>query len=73
VTTVQIIKARSDEQTITFYAPTVDAAVEFASWLTDKGYATEIMDGVPAAHPRTPSETLAADALTQMYARSLIH
>lgn len=69
---MQIIKARSDEQTVTFYAPTVDAAVEFASWLTGKGYATEIMDGVPAAHPRTPEEEKLADALSQMYARSLI-
>lgn len=69
--THQIIRARCDRQTITFYVALVDTAVDFAAWLTRGGYRVEMFDGVPDAYPRTPSEEDAAEALEQLYVRSL--
>jgi hypothetical protein len=70
--TVTIIDVDLDGvQVARVYVACTDTAIDFADWLTRRGYRVAMRDGVPAEHPRTPREAQAADALAEMFARSL--
>lgn len=68
---MNIVRAHLGDQSATLYVGCDDLAVDFADWLTQRGFAVTISDGLPDAHPRTPREAELADALTAEYAAAL--